>query len=153
MSRFSKFSLSTFLLACLCFTCSCSQNENGSQKLKVGTVDVLRVMEGRPETVDIRLDWATQAGSTYLELADVQDKEQAASLRQEIEKRSAAWQKRMDAFMEESIGLVESEAKVIAKERGIDIVVVDNTLTETVKFQDGEDLTLDVQFNLQDRDN
>ena len=71
-------------------TSSCSQGDSQKRPLKVGTVDVLRVMEGRPETMDIRLDWTTQAGSTYLELANVTDEKQAEALKVEITKRSAA---------------------------------------------------------------
>ena len=49
--------------------------------MKVGTVDVMRVMEERPETMDIRLEWANQAGNTYLEISQVQDQAQAEALK------------------------------------------------------------------------
>jgi len=73
-------------------------------------------------------------------------------LKAEIDKSSAEWQKRMDTFMEESIALVESETAIIAKERGIELVVVDNPMTKTVRYRDGEDLTLDVSMKLQSQD-
>ena len=117
--------------------------------MKVGTVDVMRIMEERPETMDIRLEWANQAGNTYLEISQVQDQAQAEALKKEIAKRSEAWQKRMDEFMEESIQLVESETQKVAKEKGLDMVVVQNPLTKTVRYTDGEDLTLDVSLELQ----
>jgi len=127
----------------------CNSNEGQPAKLKVGTVDVLRVMEGRRETMDIRLEWANQAGEAYLQLSDVRDQVEALALRKEIERRSEVWQKRMDAFMEESINLVEKEASSIARDKGLDIVVVENILTKNVRFTDGEDLTLDVSLRLQ----
>lgn len=127
----------------------CNSNEGQPAKLKVGTVDVLRVMEGRRETMDIRLEWANQAGEAYLQLSEVRDQAEALALRKEIERRSEVWQKRMDAFMEESIDLVEKEASSIAREKGLDIVVVENILTKNVRFTDGEDLTLDVSLRLQ----
>ncbi|MFA7480975.1 MAG: hypothetical protein WC314_10770 [Vulcanimicrobiota bacterium] len=127
----------------------CNSNEGQPAKLKVGTVDVLRVMEGRRETMDIRLEWANQAGEAYLQLSDVRDQAEALALRKEIERRSEVWQKRMDAFMEESINLVEKEASSIARDKGLDIVVVENILTKNVRFTDGEDLTLDVSLRLQ----
>ncbi|MCA9776322.1 MAG: lipoprotein [Candidatus Eremiobacteraeota bacterium] len=126
-----------------------SGGEAGSAKMKVGTVDVMRIMEERPETMDIRLEWANQAGNTYLEISQVQDQAQAEALKKEIAKRSEAWQKRMDEFMEESIQLVESETQKVAKEKGLDMVVVQNPLTKTVRYTDGEDLTLDVSLELQ----
>ena len=106
-------------------------------------------MEERPETVDIRLEWASQAGSTYMEISEVKDQAEAKALSDEIDRRSQAWQRRMDGFMEESILLVEKEAAVLARERGLDIVLVDNPLTETLKYREGEDLTLDVSLKLQ----
>jgi len=109
-------------------------------------------MEERPEVREIRLDWAAQAGETSMRISEVQDSAEAAALKAEIDKSSAEWQKRMDTFMEESIALVESETAIIAKERGIELVVVDNPMTKTVRYRDGEDLTLDVSMKLQSQD-
>ena len=63
--------------------------------------------------------------------------------------RKVVWQKRMDDFMEESVNLIESETQKVAKEKGLDMVVVQNPLTKTVRYTDGEDLTLDVSLELQ----
>ena len=120
--------------------CGCESDSKASSKLNVGTVDIIRVMEERPQTIDIRLDWASQAGSTYLELSQVEDQAEAHNLQQEIQKRSEQWQRRMDEFMEESIRLVEKEAVSLAHERNLDLVLVDNPLTETIRYHDGEDL-------------
>lgn len=130
--------------------CGCESDSKASSKLNVGTVDIIRVMEERPQTIDIRLDWASQAGSTYLELSQVEDQAEAHNLQQEIQKRSEQWQRRMDEFMEESIRLVEKEAVSLAHERNLDLVLVDNPLTETIRYHDGEDLTLDISLKLQD---
>lgn len=146
-ARWAGFATLGFLC---CFLAGCGpSSEESTAKLKVGTVDVIRVMEERPETVDIRLEWASQAGSTYMEISEVQDEAEAQALKAEIDRRSQAWQRRMDGFMEESIQLVEKETALIARERGLDIVVVDNPLTETLKYREGEDLTLDVSLKLQ----
>ena len=128
---------------------SSSGDGKPSAQMKVGTVDVMRVMEERPETMDIRLEWANQAGNTYLEISEVQDQAQAEALQKEIAKRSEVWQKRMDDFMEESINLIETETQKVAKDKGLDMVVVQNPLTKTVRYTDGEDLTLDVSLELQ----
>lgn len=118
-------------------------------KLKVATVDIVRVMEGRPETRKIRLEWARQAGDTYIRLSEAGDSAEALALRQEIQKRSEEWQKRMDEFMEESVSIVEKEAAILAKEQGVDIVIVDNPMAKTIHYRDGEDFTLDITFKLQ----
>ncbi len=109
-------------------------------------------MEERPETVRIRLDWATQAGQTYLAVSDVKSKEEYDALQLQIAKNSEEWQKRMDSFMEDSIARVEKETIAIARERGLDLVVVDNPLTKTVRYHGGEDISLDVLLRLQDND-
>lgn len=129
----------------------CTQQSGEPAKLKVGTVDIMRVMEERPETSDIRLEWANQAGETYLEISKIKDQSEAMALQKEIEKRSEAWQKRMDTFVEESVNLVQQETTKIAKEKGLDIVLVDNPLTKTIRYREGEDLTLDVSLELQNK--
>ena len=143
--RFIALGLLGFVLA----GCNSGGDGTTSAHMKVGTVDVMRVMEERPETMDIRLEWANQAGNTYLEISQVQDQAQAEALKKEIAKRSEVWQKRMDDFMEESVNLIESETQKVAKEKGLDLVVVQNPLTKTVRYTDGEDLTLDVSLELQ----
>ena len=137
------------LLGVVLAGCNSGQDGKASALMKVGTVDVMRVMEERPETMDIRLEWANQAGNTYLEISQVQDQAQAETLQKEIAKRSEIWQRRMDDFMEESVNLIESETQKVAKEKGLDMVVVQNPLTKTVRYTDGEDLTLDVSLELQ----
>ena len=84
-----------------------------------------------------------------MKISNVKSEEEAETLRKQIEKRSADWQKRVDAFMEDSIKKVEKSTAEIARERGLDIVVVDNPLTRTVKYRDGEDITLDVSVKIQ----
>lgn len=127
-------------------------SEPGEQKLKVGTVDVMRVMEERPETRAIRLEWSSQAGDTAMRISALKDPAEAEALKKEIEKRSKAWQNKVDDFMEESVNLIEAEAAAIAEERGIDLVVVDNAFNPYIRYRDGEDLSLDVSMKLQTRD-
>ena len=127
--------------------CGCGGNDDG--KLKVATVDIVRVMEERPETRQFKMEWARQAGDTYIKLSDVGDKSEALALQQEIQKQSEEWQKRTNAFMDESVKLVQKQAAALAKERGVDLVVVDNPMTHTVTYSDGDDLTLDINFKLQ----
>ena len=145
MNRLVAYLGLTLLLA------GCAPQDAEPAKLKVGTVDVMRIMEERPETKQIRLEWSSQAGETYLEIAAVQDEAEALALQKEIEKRSAAWQKRMDEFVGDSIEIIEQEASTIAKQKDLDIVLVDNTLTKTSRYSEGEDLTLDISLELQNK--
>ncbi len=117
--------------------------------LRLGTVDVMRVMEERPETVQIRLDWAEQAGKTYTDLSHVKDKTEYDALQKQIAEHSEAWQKRMDSFMEKSISEVEIEAEKLAREKNLDIILVDNPMTKTLRYHDGQDLTTDILIRLQ----
>lgn len=141
------------LLICSGFITGCNSGpEEDGAKLKIGTVDIIRVMEERPETMAIRLDWSQQAGNAYLEISGVSDMKEARALEQEIAKRSKVWEERMDAFMEESVALVETEAEKLAKERGLDLVLVDNPMADSIQYREGEDLTLDVSLKLQSRE-
>ena len=117
--------------------------------LRLGTVDVMRVMEEKPETVQIKLDWATQAGTTYNQLVNAKDKVEYSALQKQIATQNLAWQKRMDEFMKKSVAEVEVQAEKLAREKGIDIVLVDNSLTKTLKYSDGEDLTTEILIRLQ----
>ncbi len=130
--------------------CQSTTPESGQvSALRLGSVDIMRVMEEKPETVQIKLDWATQAGRTYTELANVKDKAAYDELQKQIAQQSQAWQKRMDEFVEKSVAEVEIEAEKLARERGLDIIVVDNTLTKTLKYTNGQDLTTDILIRLQ----
>ena len=149
MRNFCKKAL--LLGSCLLVVAGCGPKE-GDEKLTVGTVDILRVMEERDETRAIRLEWASQAGDTAMRITAVKDAAEAEALNEEIKRRSKEWQKRVDGFMEDSIKLIESEAAVIAKERGIDIVLVDNTMNPSIKYRDGEDISFDVSMKLQNRE-
>lgn len=137
------------VLASLLATGCGPDSSSEPSKLKVGTVDIMRAMEERPETVQIRLEWAAQAGSTYLEMSGVANKEQYAALKAQVDQRSAAWQKRMVDFMNDSIKQIDKSASTVAKERGLDIVLVDNAMTKPVKFTEGDDITLDVMVEMQ----
>ena len=94
--------LAMLVVVCGCQPPAAKEGEKVSP-LKLGTVDVMRVMEEQPETVQIRLDWATQAGQTYTQLANATDKARYDALQKQIAEQSVAWQKRMDTFMEKSV--------------------------------------------------
>lgn len=144
--------LAGLLLSTLPLWAGCEQPPAEGEKiapLRLGTVDIMRVMEEKPETTQIKLEWAEQAGKTYTELSKVENKAQYDALQKQIAAHSAAWQKRMDGFMEQSIAEVEVEAEKLAREKNIDIVVVDNTLTKTLRYHDGQDLTTDILIRLQ----
>ena len=85
------------LLGVVLAGCNSGQDGKASALMKVGTVDVMRVMEERPETMDIRLEWANQAGNTYLEISQVQDQAQAEALKKEIAKMKSKMQGVIDA--------------------------------------------------------
>lgn len=147
-----KTQLSVLAIALILVTSGCDSTPKEGEKisaLRLGTVDVMRVMEERPETVQVRLDWATLAGRNYTDLADVKDKVEYEALQKQIAQQSEDWQKRMDSFIEKSITEVEVEAEKLAREKGIDLIVVDNPLTKTLKYAKGEDLTVDILFRLQ----
>lgn len=119
--------------------------------MKVGTVDVMRVVEERPETRKIKLDWATQAGDTKVRLSNVANEAEYQAVQKEIAVQNEAWQQRMNEFMEESIKVMESEVEALAQEQKLDIVVVNNPLTNTVLYSNGEDVTTDVLIRLQQK--
>lgn len=149
MSRFQVFLALGFVSF---FAIGCGGQAEQDMRLKVGTVDVLRVLEQRPETLTIKLEWASQAGSTYLAMSEVADQAEALTLRKQIEESGKVWRNRMDEYMENSIKLIERETAGLARERDLDIVVVHNSLTETVKYVDGEDLSTDISLKLQNLD-
>ena len=138
-------------MSCLSlFGCGPKDGE-ASKEIKVGTVDVMRVVEERPETRRIKLDWATQAGDMKVRLANVKNKSEFDAVQQEIAAQNEAWQKRMNDFMEDSIELMETEVESLAKDQNIELVVVNNTLTNTVLYSGGEDITTDILVRLQQK--
>ncbi len=140
-----------YLLILSLLLCGCNAGSGSSTALQLGTVDVMRVLEERPETVNIRLDWASQASDAYIALSGVKSEEEYLAVQAQLAENSESWQRRIDEFMEESIAIVEVEAEKIAKERGLDMVLVDNPFTRNLAYHDGEDITLDVLLRNADR--
>lgn len=134
--------------------CGCQPAAQEGQRvapLRIGKIDFLRVMEERPETTQIRLDWTTLVGKNYSDLSRAQNQVEYQELQKQIAKQDQEWRDRMDAFMEKSIAEVEVEAEKVAREQGLDLIVVDNSLTKTLKYCDGPDLSTDILIRLQDR--
>lgn len=139
------------LLVGLTFLVSgCGSTEvSKDSELSIGTVDVMRVMEERPETVQIKLEWAAQAGSTYLEMTELTNQDEQAALQSKVARSSEQWRQRMAKFVADSVKEVEAAGAAVAKERNLDIVLVDNPLTRPIKYLEGDDITLDVMLKIQ----
>lgn len=128
------------------------QESGDPNKLRIGTVDVMRVMEERPETIHIRLDWAAQAGNTYLAMSKVGSQAELSALQAQVEKSSESWRSRMTDFMNSAIKEVDSAAATVAKEQNLDIILVDNPLTRPIKYFEGDDVTLDIMVKIESGD-
>lgn len=118
---------------------------SADRPLKVGVVDTARVIEERPEALDIRLDWVKNASDLYLSMAEpVGGKVDEKALLQDAERRSAQWEKQMQDFVNQAVAAVREHSTEVAREKGLDMVVVNNPYLSPVQYCSGEDITLDV---------
>lgn len=123
----------------------------GDRPLKVGVVDTARVIEERPEAVDIRLDWVKDASDLYLEMTDPGDgKVDWEAVRIDAEQRSARWEKQVGDFVAQAVAAVREHSSEVAREKGLDMVVVNNPYLSPVQYCSGEDITLDVILKMKE---
>lgn len=132
------------LLTCLLValaTTACAQKD---RPLKVGVLDTVRALESQPEVAGFRMDWAQEVGEIYLQLQRVKTKQNYEDLSKNVMKRNEEWRKEVDEFLNKSVEVVRAQAVEVAKEKDLDIVVLDTNFMNSVQYYNGEDITLDV---------
>ncbi|MGE0488509.1 MAG: hypothetical protein AB7S38_04790 [Vulcanimicrobiota bacterium] len=139
--------LLTCLLVALVAT-ACAQKD---RPLKVGVLDTVRALESQPEVAGFRMEWAQEVGEIYLRLQKVKTPESYQDLSKNVMKRNEEWRKEVDQFLNKSVEVVRAQAVEVAKEKDLDIVVLDTSFMNSVQYYNGEDITLDVIVKMKNK--
>lgn len=113
-------------------------------RLKVGVVDTARVVNAVPGATDMRLDWMKDASALYLRSLSSRSQPQWTSLHRDAQQSSAEWEKQMHKFVDSVVKSIRADSAEVAREKGLDIVIVQSPYLNPIKYYSGEDITLDV---------
>ncbi|MEW6278194.1 MAG: hypothetical protein AB1758_06200 [Candidatus Eremiobacterota bacterium] len=142
----------TLLSAVLAVVLSgCGQEKQGPA-VKAGVVDTVRILNEMPEYRDLNLDWVRQTGEFYDSLPrdrqQLKDPKQLDAVRSDLRSRSETWQKRSDDFFRETYDRIKAASEEVAREKGLDLVVVDTPYVPAVQYSAGDNITTDVLLRL-----
>ncbi|HXE72151.1 MAG TPA: OmpH family outer membrane protein [Candidatus Nitrosotenuis sp.] len=124
-----------------------------SPRLKVAVVDTSRIVAELPEYRDLNLSFLKDTGSFYLELprGRSMSEEERTRLRALANEKSAKWEKLIRQFMEKAHAQILTATAEVAREKGIDMVLVDTNYVRGVQYSAGENITTDVILHLRSR--
>ncbi|MCE7871980.1 OmpH family outer membrane protein [bacterium CPR1] len=137
------------LLSLLLLVAGCGQGE--PRKLTVGVVNTERVVSEMPEFRDINLSWAAETGSFLSSIPKSKeelDQRKLKELNDRIQHASKSWQARSSKFYEDAYRRITSASEQVARERGLDIVVIDTMHLPAVQYTSGENVTTDILIKL-----
>lgn len=125
--------------------------ESKPRKMTVGVVDTERVVAEMPEFREMNLTWAADTGSFLSSIPrsrDELDKKKYQELNDRIAASSKVWQARSSKFYQDAWSRISSAGAVVAKERGLDMIVIDTQHLPAVQYSSGENVTTDILIQL-----
>lgn len=137
------------LLSLVLLIAGCGQSE--PRRLKVGVVNTERVVSEMPEFRDMNLSWAAETGSFLSSIPQSReefDKRKLKDLNDRIQRASKSWQARSSKFYEDAYRRITQASEQVARERGLDVVVIDTMHLPAVQFTSGENVTTDILIKL-----
>ncbi|GMU53510.1 MAG: hypothetical protein AMXMBFR33_26560 [Candidatus Xenobia bacterium] len=137
------------LLSLVLLVVGCGQGE--PRKLKVGVVNTERVVSEMPEFRDMNLSWAAETGSFLSSIPQSReefDKRKLKDLNDRIQRASKSWQARSSKFYEDAYRRITQASEQVARERGLDVVVIDTMHLPAVQYTSGENVTTDILIKL-----
>lgn len=127
----------------------CGQSQ--PRKMTVGVVNTERVVQELPEFREMNLDWAADTGGFLSSIPSTQadmNKKKAEELNQRIARSSEVWKARSSKFYQDAWGRITNASAVVAKQRGLDMVVIDTVHMPSVQYTSGENITTDILIQL-----
>ncbi len=120
-------------------------------KMTVGVVDTERVVQEMPEFRDMNLTWAADTGtflSSIPRTPEEMSKKKADELNNRIASSSKIWQARSSKFYQDAWGRISKAGEEVAKERGLDMIVIDTVHMPSVQYTSGQNITTDILIQL-----
>lgn len=126
----------------------------GSQKggtIRVGVLNTARIVDQDPAYKTLQLNIMSEKSSFLGSLPENPEqltKEERLKFSQDSQKKQAEWQKKVMAFIQQSVKQITDVTAEVAKQRDLDMVVINTPFTNAVHYTSGQDITLDVMLKL-----
>lgn len=137
------------LAAALVAGCGGGSSKGGA--LRVGILNTARIVENDPAYKSLQLNIMSEKSSFLEGLPQNPEeltKEQRGKFQEDSQKKQAEWQKKVMAFIQQSVKQITSITAEVAKQRDLDMVVINTPFTNAVHYTSGQDITLDVMLKL-----
>lgn len=145
-----KTQLTTLVLAAALLA-GCGGGPQKGGTLRVGVLNTARIVEEDPAYKSLQLSIMSEK-SNFLEglpeNPDALTQDQRSKFRQDSQKKQAEWQKKVMAFIQQSVKQITDITADVAKQRDLDMVVINTPFTNAVHYTSGQDITLDVMLKL-----
>lgn len=120
-------------------------------KMTVGVVDTERVVSEMPEFREMNLTWAADTGGFLSSIPTSQEdmsKQKAEEINKRIASSSKIWQARSSKFYQEAWSRISKAGEEVARQRGLDMVVIDTRHMPSVQYFSGDNITTDILLQL-----
>jgi Skp family chaperone for outer membrane proteins len=138
-------------LAGLALVCSGCRNDP-DRKLRVGVIDTTRILQEMPQYKDLQAQIQSDKSSFLANLPDPNKKispQEAAKVQEEAASKQRDWEKLVMDLMKTSVQKITETTAEVARQRDLDMVVINTPATNVVYYYAGQDVTLDVLLKLQ----
>lgn len=127
-------------------------------QMKVGIVNTARIVQENPKYLDLNVLLMQERDAVYSQipanvgsLPDSEKRKLQEKLSKEAAERSGQFDKLVRDFMTKLQGDIKQSAEQVAREKGIDVVIIDTPYMPTVLYQSGENITTDILLKMRGR--
>lgn len=124
-------------------------------QMKVGVVNTARIVEQNPKYLDLNMIWVEEKNAVYSQIpsdigrrSDAEKRDLQAKLTKEAGERSAKFDKLVRDFMKQMQTDIQDSAATVAREKGIDMIIIDTPYFPTVLYCGGENVTTDILLKM-----
>jgi Skp family chaperone for outer membrane proteins len=143
------------LLAGASLVCGCGGGSAGDGKMRVGVLDTTRILAEMPKYKDLQSNLAREQREFQNKLqselpapgADLSE-DKKKQLEQEVAKKRSEFQTRVNQTIQTAIKDIKDLTTQVAEEKHLDLVVVSTPFNNSVHYNGGQDVTIDVLLKL-----
>ena len=127
-------------------------------QMKVGIVNTARIVQENPKYLDLNVLLMQERNAVYSqipsnvrELSDSAKRKLQEKLAKEAAERSGQFDKLVRDFMQKLQGDIQDSAGEVARDKGIDMVIIDTPYYPTVLYSSGENITTDILLKMRSK--
>lgn len=129
----------------------CGGGSAGDGKIRVGVLDTTRILAEMPKYKDLQSNLAREQRDFQSKLpqagADVSEAE-VKQIQAEAAKKRSEFQTRVNSTIQTAIKDIKDLTTQVAEEKHLDLVVVSTPFNNSVHYNGGQDVTIDVLLKL-----